>query len=85
MLEAHYLDTANLTFIAPNSKTPVGGRFHIRGMTGIQQGNLASAGMFIVGQHQMLVRVSKHYNMVFIFAYADNLFLIGPMEQCFQS
>eukprot|EP00961_Rhodomonas_salina_P001004 14296-Rhodomonas_salina.1 len=65
MMETHYLDTANLTFIAPDGQT-----LHIQGLTGVQQGDPALAAMFAsVGQHLTLAargKVSQRYQSVYI-------------------
>jgi hypothetical protein len=75
-LETHYLDAAQLTYLAD------GLSFIIEGLQGVQQGDPAAAGIYAVGQHPILIRVATRFPRVFIIAYADNIFLLGSVEQC---
>ena len=40
--------------------------------------------MFATGQQPVLIRLAKRHERVFIVAYADNIFLVGDVESCFQ-
>ena len=75
-LETHYLDAEQLTYLAD------GLSFIIEGLQGVQQGDPASAGIYAVGQHPVLIWVATRFLRVFIIAYADNIFLLGSIEQC---